>query len=119
MPSFSATDRAPAGIRPVATSTSQPSAAAGSVSNRAATSSAASRNASSADGAFSLVVTDRVEGPSGMSVTPTRARSAVNSSSGGAHTRTSAPSSRSRSARAASGSMSPREPQVDNRTRMS
>ena len=94
MPSHSATDRAPAGIRPVATSTSQPSAAAGSVSNRAATSSAASRNASSADGARRPDATDRTEGPSGISVTPTRASSAVDSSSGGAHTRTSAPSSR-------------------------
>ncbi len=58
------------------------------------------------------------QGPSGMSVTPTRARSAANSSSGGAHIRTSAPSPRSWSASAASGSMSPREPHDDGKTRM-
>ena len=48
MPSFSATDRAPtaAGIKPVATSASHPSAAAATVSNCAATNSAASRGTS-------------------------------------------------------------------------
>ena len=53
-------------MRPVATIASHPSAAAGSVSNRAATSSAASRNAASGDGAFSPAATDRVDGPSGI-----------------------------------------------------
>jgi hypothetical protein len=48
MPSFSATDRAPAaaGIKPVATSASHPSAAAASVSNCAAINSAARRGTS-------------------------------------------------------------------------
>jgi hypothetical protein len=94
MPSFSATERAPAGIRPVATSTSHPSAAAVTASTGAATSSAASRNAVAADGGFAPVTTERTDGPSGTSGTPARASSSTNSSSGGAHTRTSAPSSR-------------------------
>ncbi len=119
MPSFSATERAPAGIRPVARSTSLPSAAAVSVSNRAATSSGASRNAACADGGRSPVTTERTVGPSGTSSTPTPASSAANSSSGGAHTRASAPSSRSRTASPASGSTSPRDPHVDNTTRIS
>lgn len=118
IPSFSATERAPAGINPVATSTSHPSAAAVSVSNRAATSSGASRNASAAFGGLVPVTTERTVGPSGTSGTPARSSSATNSSSGGAHTRTSAPSSRSRTASPASGSTSPRDPHVDNSTRM-
>jgi hypothetical protein len=119
MPSFSATSRAPAGIRPVASSASHPSAAALSVSNRAATSSGASRNASLAVGGFVPATTERTDGPSGTSGTPTRASSAANSSSGGAHTRASAPSSRNPTASPASGSTSPRDPHVVNNTRTS
>ena len=119
MPSFSATSRAPAGIRPVASSASHPSAAAVSTSNRAATSSGASRNASCADGGFVPATTECTVGPKGTSGTPTRASSAANSSSGGAHTRTSAPSSRNRNASPAKGSTSPRDPHVDNTTRIS
>src|SRR5450759_2321091 len=119
MPNFSATDRAPAGIKPVATSASHPSAAAASVSNRAATNSAASRNASAADGGGTPVTSARTDGPNGTSGTLTPASSTANSSSGGAHTRTSAPSSRNRTASPASGSTSPRDPYVDNNTRTS
>jgi hypothetical protein len=66
MPSFSATERAPAGIRPVAGSASHPSAAAVSLSNRAATNSGASRKASCAVGGLSPVTTERTVGPSGL-----------------------------------------------------
>ncbi|GHD53963.1 hypothetical protein GCM10010317_037450 [Streptomyces mirabilis] len=118
-PSFSAAERASAGIRPVAGSASHPSAAAVSVSYLAATSSGASQNAVAADGGLSPVTTERTDGPSGTSGTPTRAGSATNPSSGGAHTRTSAPSSRNPIASPASGSASPRDPHVDNSTRTS
>ncbi|GAA2868668.1 hypothetical protein GCM10010517_28520 [Streptosporangium fragile] len=47
-----------------------------------------------------------------------RCRSA-NSSSGGAHTRTSAPGARNRTASATTGPTSPRDPYVDNNTRIS
>jgi hypothetical protein len=118
MPSFSATERAPVGIRPLASSTSHPSAAGSSVSYRAATSSGASRNAVAADGGFAPVTTERTDGPSGTSGTPARASSSTNSSSGGAATRTSAPSSSRRDASPATGSTSPRDPHVVNKTRI-
>ena len=119
MPSFSATDSAPAaaGIMPVATIASHPSAAAGTASNWPAINSAARRGRADADGA--AVVSARADGPTGTSGTPTPASRSAKSSSGGAHTRTSAPSSRNCTASPTSGSTSPRDPYVDNNTRTS
>lgn len=110
MPSLSATDRtqAAAGSRPVATSTSHPSAASATVSN-CASSSAARRGTPSAPGGVAAVINARTDRPNGTSGTPTPASRRANSSSGGAHTRTSAPSSRSRTASPTSGSTPPRE----------
>ena len=51
--------------------------------------------------------------------TPASASSCANSSSGGAHTRTCAPSARSCTASATIGSTSPRDPYVVNTTRIS
>jgi len=71
----------------------------------------------------SFSVTDRA--PAGTSGTPTPANRRnrrvlwMNFSSGGAHTRTSAPSARNRTASPSSGSTSPRDPIVDNNTRTS
>jgi len=65
----------------------------------------------------SFSVTDRA--PAGTSGTPTPASRSANFSSGGAHTRTSAPSARNRTASPSSGSTSPRDPIVDNNTRTS
>jgi hypothetical protein len=73
---------------PFASSASHPSAAAPSVSNPAATSSDASRDASSAVGGFVPATTERTVGPNGTSGTPIRSSSVANSSSGGrAHPR--------------------------------
>jgi hypothetical protein len=119
MPSFSVTDRAPAGIKPVATSASHPSAAAAIVSNCVATNSAARRGASAADGGVAPVTIGRTGRPTDTSGTLTPASSSTNTLSGGAHTRTSAPSARNRTASPTSGSTSPRDPYVDNNTRMS
>ena len=58
-----------------------------------------------------------IRGPTGVSGTPARASSSAKTSSGGAHTRTSAPSSRNCTASATTGSTSPRDPYVDNTTR--
>src|SRR6476660_7585111 len=91
MPNFSAIDRTPAGIKPVATTASHPCAAAATVPNCIATRLAA------------------VFGTSTLA-----ARSAK---SGGAHTRTSTPSCLSASANPINGSTSPREPHDDNKTR--
>src|SRR5207249_4771186 len=71
------------------------------------------------EGGLGPATTERTVGPSGTRGTPARASSAANSSSGGAHTRACAPSSRSRTASPASGSTSPRDPHVDNNTRIS
>src|SRR5215217_8223049 len=116
MPSFSATDCALAatGNRPVATRASQPSAAAGSLSNCSAINSAASRGTSATDGGVAPCISVRTGGTSGTSNWVSRS-----AQSGGAHTRTSAPSSRNRTASATSGSTSPRPPYVDNNTRIS
>lgn len=110
MPSFSATDRAPAaaGITPVATNASQPSAAAVSASNWLAINSAARSGRDDGGGAPSVSV--RADGPIGTSGTPTPASRCAKSSSGGAHTRTSAPRIRNCAARPTSGSTSPRDP---------
>jgi len=119
MPSFSATDRAPAtaGIKPLATSASDPSAAAASLSNCAAINSAASRGTSAADGGVAPCTSGRTGWPTGTSGTPTSASRSAQS--GGAHIHTSAPSSRNRTASPTSGSTPPRESYVDNNTRIS
>src|SRR6266700_8205013 len=119
MPSFSATDCASpaAGIKPVTTSASHPSAAAASVSNCAANISAASRGTSAADGGVGPCTSGRTGGPTGTSGTPTSASRSAQS--GGAHTRTSAPSARNRTASPTSGSTPPRESYVDKSTRIS
>jgi len=72
MPSFSATDRALAatGNRPVATSASHPSAAAGSSANCSAINSAARRGTSATDGGVAPCMNGRTGGPSGTSGTP-------------------------------------------------
>ena len=124
MPRVSAADCAPAtaGVTPLATTTtaSHPSAAAVTASNCAATSSAARRENSSGDGGVVLVSTwrtiSRTEGPAGTSGTPTPASRSAKS--GGAQTLTSAPSARSCTASATIGSTSPRDPYVDNTTRI-
>ena len=109
MPSFSATDRAPAaaGIKPLVTSASHPPAAAATLSNQAAINSAMSRGTSAADGGVAPCTSGRTGGPAGTSGTPTSASRSAQP--GGAHTRTSAPSARNRTASAASGSTPPRE----------
>ena len=119
MPSFSATDCALAatGNRPVATSASQPSAAAGSLSNCSAINSAARRGTSAIDGGVAPCTSWRTGGPNGTSGTPNWASRSAQS--GGAHTRTSAPSARNCTASPTSGSTSPRPPYVDNNTRIS
>src|SRR5215831_5937992 len=119
MPSISATDRAltTAGVKPVATSASHPSAAAGTLSNHAAISSAARRGTSASDGGFAPWTSECTGGPTGTSGTPTSASRSAQS--GGAHIRTSAPSSRNRTASPTSGSTPPRESYVDNSTRTS
>lgn len=112
MPSFSATDRAPpmAGIAPVATSTSHPRAAAGIAWNWLAINSAARWGRLAFDGGGAAVVSLRADCPTPTMHTPTPASRSAKSSSGGAHTRTSAPSSRNRTASPTSGSTSPRDP---------
>jgi hypothetical protein len=116
MTSFSATDRATKCDMPVASSTSHPSAARATVSYCASMYSATRRVRSSAvDGRTH----ERHGRPNGTSGTPTPASSSTNSSSGGAHTRTSAPSARSCTASPTIGSTSPRDPYVDNNTRIS
>ena len=65
------------------------------------------------------VTIGRTGWPTGTSGTPTPASRSANSSSGGAHTRTCAPSARNRTASPTIGSTSPREPYVDNNTRIS
>ncbi len=110
MPSSSATDSAPAaaGIIPVATSTSHPSAAEATASNCPAITSAARRGRASAGGA--AFVHTRADSLTPTTGTPTSPNRRAKSSSGGAHTRTSAPASRSRTASPTSGSTSPRDP---------
>ncbi|OLF17500.1 hypothetical protein [Actinophytocola xanthii] len=107
MPSLSLADRAAKCTMPVATSAAHPRAAVTSVSNWVAISSAERRDDPAADAGLAI---DRIRWPSGTNGTSTRARSRANSSSGGAHTRSAAPSVRSRTARPASGSTSPRDP---------
>ena len=118
MPSFSVTDRAlaAAGSRPVASSTSHPSAALPSVSNCAAITSAAIRGRSAGVGRAAPCSSGRTGGPTGTTGTPTSASRSVRSS--GAHVSTSAPSSRNRTASPTSGSTSPRPPYVDNNARI-
>ena len=116
MPSLPDTDRAAKCVRPVATSASHPSAAAASVPNCAATNSATRRDESAADDGRTM---ERIGRPSGTSGTSARPSSSPNSLSGGAHTRTSAPRARNRTASPAIGSTSPRDPYVDNSTRTS
>ena len=118
MPSFSVSDRAANCCGLVATSASHPLAAAAIVSNCAAINAAARRGRSAAGG-VALVTIGRTGWPVATSGTPTPASRAANSSSGGAHTRTCAPSARNRTASPTSGSTSPREPVVDNNTRTS
>jgi hypothetical protein len=119
MPSFSATDRAPttAGITPLATRASHPSAVAATLSNQVAINSAVSRGTSSGDGGVAPCTSARTGSPTGTSSTPTSASRSAQS--GGAHTSASAPSSCNRTASAASGSTPPRESYVDNSTRIS
>ncbi len=111
MPSFSAADFTPAtaGTRPVATSTSHPSAATLTLSWNAATNSAARRGTPPGDGGVLPVTSSRTDCPVGTMSTPNTASRFANSSSGGAHTRTSAPNSCSRTASPTSGSTPPRE----------
>ena len=119
MPRTSATVRAPAGIKPDATSASHPSAAAATVSNCAATNSAATRGASAGvDGFLSCTpcTKSRTDLPAGTIGTPTRASRSAKS--GGTHIRTSAPSSRNATASPNNGSTSPRDPHVDINTRI-
>ena len=113
------TARRPAGIKPVATSASHPSAAAASASNCAATNSAARRGSPARRRRPRARAPARA--PTGRAAPAARrhrASSSANSSSGGAHTRTSAPSSRNCTASPTSGSTSPRDPYVDNNTRI-
>ncbi len=119
MPSFSVTDRAPAaaGNMPVATSASHPPAAAATASNCAATNSAARRGRSAAGRGVAAVRPDQLGLRTGTSGTPTSGSRSAQSC--GAHTRTSAPSARNRTASPTSGSTSPRDPCVDNNTRTS
>ena len=123
MPSFSATDcaPAPAGIKPVATTASHPSAAAATASYVAAT-KAAARWDRPAAGSGTVPVTapftvGRTGRPIGTSGTPTPSSSSAKS--GGAHTCTSAPSARNCTASPTIGSTSPRDPYVINNTRIS
>ena len=114
MARFSATDFATKCDIAVARSTSHPSAAAATVSYCAAMNSATRRVRSSAvDGRCH----ERHGRPNGTIGTPAPASSSANSSSGGAHTRTSALSARSSTARPTIGSTSPRDPYVDSSTR--
>ena len=117
MPSVSAIVRSPAGIKPVATNASHPSAAAATVSNCAATKSAATRGASAGVDGFTPCTSARTDRPTGTIGTPTRA--SCSAKSGGAHIRTSAPSARNATANPNIGSTSPRDPHVDNNTRIS
>lgn len=120
MPSFSATDRAPAvtGNGPVASNASQPSAAAATVPNWAPINAAARSARPAAEPGTTVVTSGRTGAPVGTISTPTPANSSTNSSSGGAHTRTSTPNSRSRTASPTIGSTLPRAPYVDNSTRI-
>ncbi|MDT7747391.1 MAG: hypothetical protein QOD96_1053 [Pseudonocardiales bacterium] len=115
MPSFSATESAPAaaGIMPVTTIASHPRAARVTASNWLAITSVAYRGMD--DGGGAAAVSALADGPTGTIGTPTPASRSAKS--GGAHTRTWAPSSRNRTARATTGSTSPRLPYVDNNTR--
>ena len=72
MPIFSATDRAPAaaGITPLATSASHPSAAAATVSNCAAIIPSTCRRRSASDGGPDAVAIARTDSPNGTSGTP-------------------------------------------------
>ena len=116
MATFSATDRATKCDMPVARSTSHPWAATATVSYWAAMNSATRRvRSSAADGRTH----ERHGWPNGTSGTPTPVSSSANSSSGGAQTRGSAPSARNCTASPTSGSTSPRDPYVDNNTRIS
>src|SRR5215217_5152359 len=107
----------PAGITPVATSASHPSATAATVSNCAATNSVARRGRSAADAGVASYTIGRTGWPTGCSGTPTRASSSAKS--GGAHTRISAPSAPNRTASPTIGSTSPCDPYVDNNTHIS
>ena len=111
MPSFSATDRAPAAIgsRLVATNASHPSAAAATVWNCASIKSSRCRRSSSSDGGVSRVTIARTDSPNGTSGTPKPVSRSANSSSGGAHTRTWTPRACNCTASPASGSTPPRE----------
>jgi hypothetical protein len=62
------------------------------------------------DGGGAPVVNARADRPTGTNGAPTLANRRSNSSSGGAHTRTSTPSARNRTASPTSGSTSPRDP---------
>ena len=110
--------RAPAaaGIKPVATSASHPPAAAASVPNCAAINSAARRGTSAADGGVAPCTSGRTGGPTGTSGTPTPASRSAQS--GGAHTRTSAPGARNRTASPTSGSTPPCESYVESNIRI-
>jgi hypothetical protein len=116
MPSSSATDSAPAaaGNMPVATTASHPRAASTITSNWAAITSAARSGMDDAAGA--ALVSARANRPIGTSGTPKPASNSAKS--GGAHTSTSAPRARNSSASASIGSTSPRDPYVDNKTRI-
>src|SRR5579885_2801867 len=106
----------PAGI--AGTSASHPSAAAATVSNCAAINSAARRGTPAAGGGVAPVTSGRIGWPSGTSGTPTPASRSATSSSGGAHTRTSAPRARHHAASPTTGSTHPRDPDTDTNTRI-
>jgi hypothetical protein len=120
MPSFSATDRAPAAVhsRLVETSASHPSAAAATVSNCAAINPSTCRRRSSSDRGAAAVIIARTDSPKGTRGTPKPASRWANSSSGGAHIRTWTPSACNCTASPTSGSTPPRESYVDNNTRI-
>ncbi|GAA3001846.1 hypothetical protein GCM10010483_53590 [Actinokineospora diospyrosa] len=108
IPSFSATDNAPAaeGSIPVATTTSYPRAASVTAATWLATARAA--RSGNDDGPGAATVNSRADTPTGTKATPTSPNRPAKS--GGAHTRTWAPPSRNRTANATNGSTSPRDP---------
>jgi hypothetical protein len=95
------------------------SATAATVSNCVATNSAArlGRSDAAAAGGVTPCTIGRTGWPIGTSGTPTPASSSAKS--GGVHTHASAPSARNRTASPTIGPTSPRDPYVDNNTRIS
>ena len=88
------------------------------MSNWPAISSAVRPGTSDGGGGVAPCTSARTDWPNGTSGTPTLGQPLARQS-GGAHTRTSAPSSRNRTASPTSGSTPPRDSYVDNSTRTS